>query len=84
MPTKAEICNATLDSIPQLTNPTKSCIMLYRGDTMNKGRFDISDKQWDRIRGVFPPEKTGKAGRPCEVTNCNVWNGAIWIARTGA
>jgi len=51
---------------------------------MSKGRFDISDKQWDRIKDMPPPEKTDKAGRPCEVTNRNVWNGATWIARTGA
>ena len=47
-------------------------------------RYEISEKQWARIKGMFPPERTGKPGRPCKISNRDVLNGALWIGRTGA
>ena len=46
--------------------------------------YEISDDQWDRIKHMLPPERSGKAGRPCKTTNRDVFNGALWINRTGA
>jgi len=46
--------------------------------------YEISDEQWERIKDMLPPERTGKPGRPCKTTNRSVLNGALWIGRTGA
>ena len=46
--------------------------------------YDISDEQWERIKDMFPPERTGKAGRPCKTTNRDVFNGGLRIDHTGA
>ena len=46
--------------------------------------YEISDEQWDQIKHMLPAERSGKAGRPCKTTNRNVFDGALWIARTGA
>jgi len=46
--------------------------------------YEISEEQWDRIKDMLPPERTGKPGRPCQTTNRNVLNGVLWIDHTGA
>jgi len=46
--------------------------------------YDIKDEQWDQIKEKLPPERTGKAGRPCKTTNRDVLNGVLWIAHTGS
>jgi len=46
-------------------------------------RYEIKPKQWERIKDMLPPERTGKPGRPCKTTNRDVLNGALWIDRTG-
>jgi len=51
---------------------------------MLNATYDISNEQWERIKDMFPPEKTGKPGRPCKTTNRSVLNGALWIGHTGA
>jgi transposase len=51
---------------------------------MATGRYDISDSQWERIQDMFPPERTGKPGRPCRTKNRDVLNGVLWIGHTGA
>jgi len=51
---------------------------------MSTRKYDIKDEQWERIKHMFPPEKTGKPGRPCETSNRNVLNGALWICHTGS
>ena len=51
---------------------------------MSTGTYEINDTQWNRIAGMFPPERTGKPGRPCQTTNREVFNGVLWIAHTGA
>jgi len=51
---------------------------------MSNGKYEISNEQWERIKDMLPPERTGKPGRPCKTTNRDVWNGALWINRTGS
>jgi len=46
--------------------------------------YEISEEQWERIKDMLPPERTGKPGRPCETSNRDVLNGALWVAHTGA
>ena len=49
---------------------------------MESDTYDILDEQWERIKDMFPPERTGKPGRPCRTSNRNIWNGASWIGHT--
>ena len=51
---------------------------------MSTRKYEITDEQWERIKDMFPPERTGKPGRPCDTPNRNVFNGGLWIARTGS
>lgn len=46
-------------------------------------RYEISNKEWERIKDILPPERTGKKGRPAK-NNRSMLNGMLWIARTGA
>jgi len=46
-------------------------------------RYEISDAQWERIKDLLPPERSGKAGRPSS-DNRTALNGMLWIDRTGA
>jgi len=46
-------------------------------------RYEIKDDEWERIKDLLPPERTGKPGRPSE-NNRNALNGILWIARSGA
>ena len=46
-------------------------------------RHEITNEEWERIKELFPPERTGKKGRPAK-NNRNMLNGMLWIARTGA
>ncbi len=51
---------------------------------MSSNTYEINDGQWDRIKEMIPPERTGKPGRPCTTTNRNALNGILWIGHTGA
>ena len=51
---------------------------------MGKEKYEVSDEQWERIKDMLPRERTGKPGRPCGTTNRNVFNGGLWINRTGS
>ena len=44
-------------------------------------RHAVSDTDWDRIKGLFPPENTGE-GRPSK-PNRLIYDGILWIAKTG-
>ena len=46
--------------------------------------YDITDEQWERVKNMLPPERTGKPGRPCKTPNRSVLNGALWIGHTGS
>lgn len=45
-------------------------------------RHDLTDKQWERLQGLLPPQKP-PTGRP-NLDHRIVINGILWIARTGA
>ena len=45
-------------------------------------RHEISDRDWERIKDLLPPENTGE-GRPSK-SNRVMLNGMVWIAKTGA
>jgi len=45
-------------------------------------RHEISDRDWERIKDMFPPENTGE-GRPSK-TNRDMFNGILWKVKTGA
>ena len=51
---------------------------------MSTSTYEVSEAQWERVKGMFPPERTGKPGRPCQTTNRDALNGVLWIAHTGA
>jgi transposase len=57
---------------------------MSQGDIMSTTTYDISDEQWERIKDKFPPERTGKPGRPCDTSNRSVLNGGLWIGHTGS
>lgn len=46
-------------------------------------RYEITSKERERIKGLFPTERAGKRGRPAK-SNRNMFNGMLWIARSGA
>ena len=46
-------------------------------------RYEIKDSEWERIKELLPPERTGKPGRPSG-DNKTALNGILWIARSGA
>lgn len=45
-------------------------------------RHEISDIDWERIKNKLPPENRGE-GRPAK-SNRLMFNGMLWIAKTGA
>ena len=49
----------------------------------NQRRYEIRDEEWERIKDLLPPERTGKPGRPSG-DNRTALNGILWIARSGA
>lgn len=44
---------------------------------------DLSDAQWKRLQGVFPPAKNGRSGRPRRHELREVVNALLYQARTG-
>ena len=46
-------------------------------------RHEIADEQWDRIKDMVPPERSGGKGRPAK-DNRMMINAIIWILKTGA
>ena len=46
-------------------------------------RYEITSTEWERIKKLFSPERTGKRGRPGK-NNRDMLNGMLWIARSGA
>ena len=46
---------------------------------MSTTTYDITDEQWERIKGMSPLERTEKPGRPCGTSNRSVLNGGLWI-----
>jgi len=46
-------------------------------------RYELTNAEWERIKDMLPPERSGKKGRPC-IDNRKMLNGMLWIARSGA
>ena len=46
-------------------------------------RYELTENEWDRIKDMVPPERTGKPGRPSG-DNLTALNGIMWVARSGA
>ena len=46
-------------------------------------RHEMTDEQWDRIKDLVPPERSGGKGRPAKDNRMMV-NAIIWILKTGA
>ena len=46
-------------------------------------RYELTDQEWNRIKDLLPPEKSGKRGRPSK-DNRMILNAMVWIARSGA
>ena len=45
-------------------------------------RFEVSDEQWEKLAPYFG-NKQGKMGRP-QADNRKLFNGVLWVLRTGA
>ena len=46
-------------------------------------RYELTTEQWERVKAVLPPERTGQRGRPRK-DNRKMLNGMLWIAHSGA
>jgi len=46
-------------------------------------RYELTDWEWDRIKGYFPEKEGGSPGRPPKPAR-DVMNAIIWLARSGA
>ena len=46
-------------------------------------RYELTKEQWERVKAVLPPERTGKRGRPRK-DDRKMLNGMLWIVRSGA
>ena len=46
-------------------------------------RYELTDQEWNRIKDLLPPKKSGKRGRPSK-DNRMILNAMLWIARSGA
>ena len=46
-------------------------------------RYELTTEQWERVKAVLPPERTGQRGRPRK-DDRKMLNGMLWIAHSGA
>lgn len=46
-------------------------------------RYELTKEQWNRIKPLLPPERTGKRGQPRK-DDRTMLNGMLWIVRSGA
>ena len=46
-------------------------------------RYELTKEQWERVKAVLEPERTGKRGRPRK-DDRKMLNGMLWIVRSGA
>jgi len=43
----------------------------------------MTNNEWERVKGLLPPERTGKPGKPSS-DNRTALNGILWVVRSGA
>jgi transposase len=48
-----------------------------------KRRYELTDEEWELIRELLAPERTGKKGKPRK-DNRIMLNAMVWLARSGA
>jgi len=48
-----------------------------------KRRYELTDTEWEQIKDLLPPERTGRKGKPRK-DNRQMLNAMIWLARSGA
>lgn len=48
-----------------------------------KRRYELTDIEWEHIKDLLPPERTGRKGKPSK-DNRMMLNAMIWLARSGA
>ena len=46
-------------------------------------RYEMTNSEWESVKGLLPPERTGKPGKPSS-DNRTALNGILWVARSGA
>jgi len=46
-------------------------------------RYELTDEEWERIKGYFPKREAGQLGRPRN-DDRQILNGVLWIVRSGA
>jgi transposase len=51
---------------------------------MTKQRWKLTDAQWHNIESLLPKVKTSKCGGRPWADNRKVFEGILWILRTGA
>lgn len=56
--------------------------MLTTSDMNSTNRGDLTDKEWERLQPLLPPQKPA-VGRPAH-DHRTIINGILWILRTGA
>ena len=47
---------------------------------MNMRRYEVTDEQWEKIKELLPPKKTGRPFKNLR----NTFNGILWVMCTGA
>lgn len=50
---------------------------------MTTRRYELTDEEWEQVKDLLPPERTGKKGKPRK-DNRLMLNAMIWLARSGA
>ena len=45
-------------------------------------RYELTDEEWERIKGYFPEREAGQKGRPRNEDR-PILNGILWIVRSG-
>jgi transposase len=43
----------------------------------------MSSREWERVKDLLPPERTGRPGRP-SINNQATLNGILWKVKSGA
>ena len=46
-------------------------------------RYELTKEQWERVKAILPPERTGHRGRPRK-DDRKMLNGMLWIVHSGA
>ena len=52
-------------------------------DMTAQRRYELTDEEWERIKGYFPEREAGQKGRPRKEDR-PILNGILWIVRSGA